>query len=95
MPPRPTSRSSRKSPKAAAGLHHTHIVPVHFVGCERGVHFYAMQFIDGLTLAELIRQLRQPAQTAEPAGERGISRRQLFDTIRQYGLHEQGNEPEA
>ena len=25
----------------------------------------------------------------------GISRRQLFDTFRQYGLHEQGNEPKA
>src|SRR5262249_36083271 len=32
---------------AAAGLHHTNIVPVHYVGCERGVHFFAMQFIDG------------------------------------------------
>ena len=25
----------------------------------------------------------------------GISRRRLFDTIRQYGLREQGNEPKA
>jgi serine/threonine protein kinase len=45
--------------QAAAGLHHSNIVPVYFVGCERGVHFYAMQFIDGQTLAELIRQLRE------------------------------------
>jgi len=28
-----------------------HIVPVYAVGCERGVHYYAMQFIDGRTLA--------------------------------------------
>src|SRR5262249_31317551 len=27
--------------QAAAQLHHTHIVPVHAVGCERGVHYYA------------------------------------------------------
>ena len=27
-----------------------HIVPVYAVGCERGVHYYAMQFIDGQTL---------------------------------------------
>jgi serine/threonine protein kinase/Flp pilus assembly protein TadD len=53
--------------RAAAGLHHTSIVPVHFVGCERGVHFYAMQFIDGHTLAEEIRQLQQAA-VAGPAG---------------------------
>ncbi|HLJ93704.1 MAG TPA: tetratricopeptide repeat protein [Gemmataceae bacterium] len=44
--------------KAAACLHHTNIVPVFSVGCERGVHFYAMQFIDGQPLSELIRQLR-------------------------------------
>lgn len=44
---------------AAAGLHHTNIVPVFSVGCERSVHFYAMQYIEGATLAEVIRQLRQ------------------------------------
>jgi serine/threonine protein kinase len=32
---------------AAAGLHHQHIVPVYGVGCERGIHYYAMQFIEG------------------------------------------------
>ena len=37
--------------QAAACLHHTNIVPVHAVGCERGVHFYAMQFIEGRSLA--------------------------------------------
>jgi serine/threonine protein kinase len=44
---------------AAAQLHHTNIVPVYAIGCERGVHFYAMQFIDGQTLASSIRALRQ------------------------------------
>jgi serine/threonine protein kinase/Flp pilus assembly protein TadD len=44
--------------QAAAHLHHTNIVPVHFVGCERGVHYYAMQLIEGGTLAGLIRELR-------------------------------------
>ena len=39
---------------AAAQLHHTHIVPVYSVGCERGVHYYAMQFIEGQTLAQAI-----------------------------------------
>ena len=33
--------------QAAACLHHTNIVPIHAVGCERGVHYYAMQFIEG------------------------------------------------
>lgn len=47
--------------RAAAGLHHPHIVPVHAVGCERGVHYYAMQYIEGQTLAEQIRRLRATA----------------------------------
>jgi serine/threonine protein kinase/WD40 repeat protein len=47
--------------QAAAQLHHTNIVPVYGVGCERGVHYYAMQFIEGRTLAALIRELRQLA----------------------------------
>jgi tetratricopeptide (TPR) repeat protein len=44
---------------AAAHLHHPHIVPVYFVGCERGVHYYAMQFIDGQSLAEVLAVLRR------------------------------------
>src|SRR5271166_5172092 len=40
--------------QSAARLHHQNIVPVYGVGCERGVHYYAMQFIDGQTLGALI-----------------------------------------
>jgi serine/threonine protein kinase/tetratricopeptide (TPR) repeat protein len=47
--------------QAAALLHHTNIVPVHAVGCERGVHYYAMQRIDGQNLAAVIRELRRQA----------------------------------
>jgi serine/threonine protein kinase len=53
----------------AAGLHHSHIVPVYAVGCERGIHYYAMQFIDGSTLAALIAGLRQEAGLEPPGGE--------------------------
>jgi serine/threonine protein kinase len=45
--------------QAAAQLHHTNIVPVYVVGCENGVHFYVMQYIEGQTVAELIAQLRR------------------------------------
>jgi serine/threonine-protein kinase len=45
--------------QAAACLHHTHLVPVHAVGSERGVPYYAMQYIEGHSLAELIAELRQ------------------------------------
>ncbi len=43
---------------AAAALEHPHIVPVYGVGCDRGVHHYAIRFIEGLTLAEAIEHLR-------------------------------------
>ena len=45
--------------QAAAALHHANIVPVFAVGTERGVPFYAMQFIEGRSLAVVIRELRQ------------------------------------
>jgi WD40 repeat protein/serine/threonine protein kinase len=51
--------------QAAAHLHHTNIVPVFGVGCERGVHYYAMQFIEGLTLAAVITELRQEDQESK------------------------------
>src|SRR5205085_12517278 len=44
--------------QAAAQLHHTNIVPVYAVGCERGVHYYAMQLIDGQSLAQVIADCR-------------------------------------
>ncbi len=52
--------------RAAAQLHHQHIVPVYAVGTERGVHFYAMQYIEGQSLAEVIRDLRQQAPPSLP-----------------------------
>ncbi len=51
--------------QAAAQLHHQHIVPVYGVGCERGTHYYAMQYIEGPTVAALIHEL---AQRRAPAG---------------------------
>ncbi len=45
---------------AAAQLHHSNIIPVYAVGCERGVHFYAMQLIEGQSLAAMIQQIKGP-----------------------------------
>jgi WD40 repeat protein/serine/threonine protein kinase len=47
--------------QAAAHLQHQNIVPVYGVGCARGVQYYAMQYIEGQTMAALIRELRQMA----------------------------------
>jgi tetratricopeptide (TPR) repeat protein len=39
---------------AAAHLDHPNIVEVYGVGCERGVHFYAMRYVEGQTLAAVV-----------------------------------------
>ncbi len=52
--------------QAAACLHHTNIVPVFGVGCERGVHYYAMQYIEGQTLAAIIKNLRRGKDCGSP-----------------------------
>lgn len=55
--------------RATASLHHPHIVPVYAVGCDRGVHYYAMQFIDGMTLAAAIQGFQtQDQQTRADSG---------------------------
>jgi serine/threonine protein kinase len=53
--------------QAAAQLHHTNIVPVYAVGCERGIHFYAMQLIDGQSLDAVIQELRQQPGELQPS----------------------------
>lgn len=56
----------RQEAQAAAQLHHANIVPVYAVGCERGVHFYAMQLIDGQSLDCIIRHLGNERFPAVP-----------------------------
>lgn len=50
--------------QAAAQLHHPNIVSVFAIGVERGVHYYAMQYIDGQPLDLAIRQLREQLHPA-------------------------------
>src|SRR5262249_33723759 len=57
LEPKHLQRFQREA-ETAAHLHHTNIVPVYAVGCERGVHYYAMQFIEGQPLSGVIRELR-------------------------------------
>ncbi len=56
----------RNEAQAAAQLHHNNIVPVYAVGTDGGVHFYAMQFIDGQSLAQLLVELRRKSQADRP-----------------------------
>jgi serine/threonine protein kinase/Flp pilus assembly protein TadD len=69
--------------QAAAQLHHTNIVPVFSVGCEHGVHYYAMQFIDGQTVSALIRDMRllngveRPLPQSAPSLETNLAEQAL------------------
>jgi eukaryotic-like serine/threonine-protein kinase len=57
--------------QAAAQLSHPHIVPVYDVGSERGFHYYAMRFIEGRSLAAVIRDRQGSEGTTDhppPAG---------------------------
>lgn len=52
---------------AAAQLDHPHIVQVYGVASERGVNFFAMRFVDGMTIADVIRaQLDAKPRNAQP-----------------------------
>ena len=56
--------------KAAALLHHTNIVPVFGVGEHEGIHYYAMQYIEGESLDAVLREvirLRRDAAAAKAA----------------------------
>jgi serine/threonine protein kinase len=39
---------------AAAKLSHPNVVPIHFIGHDAGYHFFAMQFIEGQSLAQYL-----------------------------------------
>ena len=58
--------------QAAAHLHHPHIVAIFAVGCDRGVHYYAMQFIEGRTLATVIDDLNRTGGFAVDAEAGGL-----------------------
>ena len=60
--------------RAAATLDHPNIVPVYFVGQDRGVHFYAMKMIDGYSFAELLNSFRTGSrQTPKTARRTPVS----------------------
>src|SRR5262249_52827432 len=64
----------RREARAAARLHHTNIVPVHGFGEHEGVHYYAMQFIQGQGWDEVLKEVKRlrdrkgpsPAESPQP-----------------------------
>ncbi len=77
----------RREARAAARLHHTHIVPVFGVGEHEGLHYYTMQFIRGHGLDTVLQEVKRlrndpgaPATASAPAG-------QHLSTTLAHGLH--------
>lgn len=74
--------------RAAAALDHPNIVPIHGVGNDRGVHFYAMKYVDGCSLAEWL--ARPPVERQDvvsrpqphaPDNDTQIELQELIETL--------------
>ena len=61
--------------RTAAGLHHTHIVPVFDVGQVGGLCYYAMQRIEGSGLDRVLRHLRRDRTVAAGTSQGSASHR--------------------
>src|SRR5579871_4776634 len=61
----------QREARSAAKLHHTNIVPVFGVGEHEGVHYYAMQYIEGVGLHDVLREVKQRRRAQEAASPTG------------------------
>jgi serine/threonine protein kinase/tetratricopeptide (TPR) repeat protein len=69
--------------QAAAQLHHPHIVPIYGVGCDQGIHYYAMQFVEGRSLAAIVHEMRSSAE-AIGGPETGITPGAAIQTVEDF-----------
>lgn len=60
----------RTEAQTAAGLQHPNIVAIHEVGEHEGLPFFSMDFVEGCTLAELVRKGPLPACLAATYGQK-------------------------
>jgi serine/threonine protein kinase len=85
---------------AMATLDHPHIVDVYHVGQENGIHYFAMRYIDGCSLASVIQQVRDGAGSvpftgpadSKTARERGPDQLQQEDLVAAGRLRDQAQQ---
>ena len=64
----------RREAEAAAKLHHTNIVPIYATGEDNGIHYFAMELINGPSLDQVIRHMRDGPGADEDATESTMAR---------------------
>ncbi|WP_254513030.1 serine/threonine-protein kinase [Anatilimnocola floriformis] len=82
--------------QAAAQLHHAHIVPVFAIGVERGVHYYAMQLVNGQSLDRWIEEQNEsrfakrnrqlPREHFENVARLGRQAAEALHAAHEYGI---------
>jgi serine/threonine protein kinase len=88
-------RRFEREAKAAARLHHTNIVPVFGVGEQDGQNYYVMQYIAGVGLDVLLREVRRVRQAksnppTRPAGVDPIHEQGSSGPVTLEGLEQRG-----
>ncbi len=77
----------QREAEIAGGLHHTNIVPIHGIGNDEGYDFFVMQYIDGVSLDQLV----AAANTAEDRIDwRRVARIGIQAARAIHYAHEQG-----
>ena len=76
----------RREARAAARLHHTHIVPVFGVGEHEGLHYYTMQFIRGHGLDTVLQEVKRLRQVPSASAAAEAPAGQQLSTVLALGL---------
>ena len=81
----------QREARAAARLHHTNIVPVFGVGEHQGIHYFAMQFIQGQSLYWVLEEVKKLRHHEQPPRAETVSlATQVADNLLS-GRFSQGN----
>lgn len=81
----------RREAQAAANLHHTNIVSVFGVGQDHGLHYYVMEYVEGNSLHEIVRSMRETAGMAKPDSGTDGKTDKIKSTLLEVSPRQQGS----